>query len=64
MQGIQWTKMSVKRMKEVLLQQLNLYGLDTWSDVNQVAAHALLVDYHDIFSLKYGELGCTNLAKD
>ena len=27
------------------------------------AAHALLAEYHDIFSLEPGELGCTDLAK-
>ena len=55
--------MSVERRKEVLLQQLNLSGLVRWSEANQAAVHALLADYHDIFSLEPGELGCTNLAK-
>ena len=62
-QGIHQTKMSVERRKEVLLQQLDLSALDGWSEVNQAAAHTLLVDYHDIFSLEPGELGCTHLAK-
>ena len=59
----QWTRISVERRKEVLLQQLDLSGLDGWTEANQVATHALLADYHDIFSLDPGELGCTNLAK-
>ena len=63
MQGIQQTKMSVERRREVLFQQLDLSGLEGWSEGNQVAAHALLAEYHDIFSLEPGELGCTNLAK-
>ena len=62
-QGIQQTRMSVERRKEVLLQQLDLSGLDWWSEANQVAAHTLLADYHAIFSFEPGELGCTNLAK-
>ena len=62
-QGIQLTKMSVERRKEVLLQQLDLSGLEGWSEANQVATHTLLAEYHDIFSLEHGELGCTNLAK-
>ena len=62
-QGIQQTKMSVERKKEVLPQQLDLSGLDRWSEANQVATHTLLVDYHDIFSLEPEELGCTDLAK-
>ena len=28
-----------------------------------MAAPTLLAEYHDIFSLEPGELGCTNLAK-
>ena len=55
--------MSVERRKEVFLQQLDLSGLDRWSEANQAAACPLLADYHDIFSLEPGELGCTDLAK-
>ena len=62
-QGIQQNKMLVERRKEVLLQQLDLSGLDGWTEVNQAASHALLADYHDIFSLGPGKLGCTYIAK-
>ena len=61
-QGVQWTKMSVER-REVLFQQLDLSGLEGWSEVNQVATHTLLAEYNDIFTLGPGELGCTNVAK-
>ena len=63
MQGIQQTRMTVEQRKELLFQQLNLSGLDKWSDRNQTAAQALLAEYHEIFSLEPGELGCTDLAK-
>ena len=62
MQGIQQTRMSVEQ-REVLFQQLDLSGLKGWSDKNQAASHALLAEYHNIFSLEPGELGCTDLAK-
>ena len=62
-QCIKQTKMLVEWRKEVLLQQIDLSGLDRWSEANQVGANALLADYHDIFSLEPGELGCTDLAK-
>ena len=62
-QGIQQTRMSMQWRKEVLFQELDLSGLERWSDKDQVAAHALLAEYHDIFSLEPGELGCTDLAK-
>ena len=63
MQGIQWTKMSSEWRKEMLLQQLDLSGLDGWSWAYHTSAYALLTEYHDIFPLEPGELGCTSLAK-
>ena len=63
MQGIQQTKMSVEQRKEILFWQLDLSGLERWSDKTQAATHVLLVEYHDIFFLEPGELGCTDLAK-
>ena len=62
-QGIQQTKMSIERRKEVLLKQLDLSDLEGWSEINQETVHALLAEYHDIFSLEPRELGCTDLAK-
>ena len=55
--------MLVKQRREVLFQQLDIAVLEGWSHGNQEAAHTLLAEYHDIFSLDPGELGCTNLAK-
>ena len=62
-QGIHQTKMSVERRKEVCLQQLDLSGVDRWSEANQLTTHTLLAEYHDLFSLEPRELGCINLAK-
>ena len=62
-QGIQQTKMLVERRKEVILQQLDLSGLEGWSEANQATACALLAEYHDIFSLEPGELGWSHRAK-
>ena len=55
--------MSVEWRNEVLFKQLDLSGLDRQSGRNQVAAQALLAEYHDIFSLEPGELGYTDLLK-
>ena len=63
MQGIQQTRMLVEERREVLIQQLDLSGLQGWSDMNQVATHVLLAEYHDIFSLEPEELHCTDLVK-
>ena len=62
-QGIQQNRISVEWRKEMLFQQLELSGLEGWSDKNQAAAQVLLALYHDIFSLEPGELGCSVLAK-
>ena len=51
-QGIQWTKMIIEQRQVLLFQQLDLFGLDKWSDNSQVAAEALLAEYYDIFSQK------------
>ena len=53
-QGIQQTKMSVERRREVLFQQLDLSCLEEWPKENQVVAYTLLVEYPDIFSLEPG----------
>ena len=55
--------MSIEWRKETLLQQLDLSGLEGWSGANHTSAHALPTQYHDVFSLEPGELGCRNLAK-
>ena len=48
MLGFQWTKMSIEWRKEMLLQQLNLSGLEGWTGANHTSACALLTKYHDI----------------
>ena len=55
--------MSIKCRKETLLQQLDLLGLEGWSGANCTSTHALLTEYHNIFSLEPEELGCTGLPK-
>ena len=57
-QGIQQTKLMVEQKKKSLSQQLDLSGLDKWSGINQVAVQVLLAEYHNIFSMEPGELGC------
>ena len=63
MQGVQRVKMLTWQRKEALFQQLDWSGLEGWSAQDWAGAHTLLVEYHDIFSLEPGELGCMDLAK-
>ena len=62
-QGIQQSKMTVEQRKKLLFQHLDLSALDRWLEGNQVAAWALLAEYHDIFSLKSGKLCCMDVGK-
>ena len=39
------------------LPSIDLYGLEGWSDENQAATHALLAEYHNIFSLEPWRVG-------
>ena len=55
--------MMVEERWKLFFQQLDLSGLDKWSGWSQVAAWALLAEYHNIFSLEPRELGCMDLAK-
>ena len=55
--------MSIEPRKEMLLQQLDLPALEGWSGASCTSACALLTEYHNLFSLESGELGCTDLAK-
>ena len=63
MQGIQKVNMSVEQRKEALFQQLHLSGLEGCSSQYQATTHTLLAEYHDIFSLEPGELGCIDTGK-
>ena len=63
LQEVWSVKMSTWQRKDALFQQLDLSGMEGWSAQNWAAAHALLSEYHDIFSLEPGEMGCFNLTK-
>ena len=62
-QGIWQTRKSIEHRKEMLLQQLDLSGLEGWSSTNHTSAHALLTEYHILFLLEPRELGCMDLVK-
>ena len=43
-----------------LLDELDLSGVNSWATELADAAHQLLAEYHDVFSLDLAELGCTH----
>ena len=52
--------MTVRQRHGKLFDELDLSGLNSWAPELADAAHWLLAEYHDIFSLDPVELGCTH----
>ena len=55
--------MSVRKRRRLLLELLDLSGLDLWTEGNKLRAKRLLQEYHDVFSLEPHELGCTSAVE-
>ena len=49
--------------QELLLEKLDLTGLEAWPKDQVEKAHSLLKEYHDIFSLEKHDMGHTKAAK-
>ena len=49
--------------QELLLEKLDLTGLEAWPTEQAEKAHSLLREYHDIFSLEKHDMGHTKAAK-
>ena len=47
----------------MLFEKLTLSGLKSWMEENKNKALNLLAEYHDIFALEGGEMGCTKAAE-
>ena len=58
----QSTLMEAER-QELLLEKLDLTGLEAWPEEQAEKAHSLLREYHNIFSLKKHDTGHTKAAK-
>ena len=58
--NLQTPKMMVRQRHGKLFDELDLGGLDSWAPELADAAHWLLSEYHDMFSLDPAELGCTH----
>ena len=46
-----------------MFEKLELSGLKSWTEENKERALNLLAEYHDIFALEDGEMGCTKAAE-
>ena len=49
--------------QDLLLEKLDLTGLEAWPEDQAKKAHSLLKEYHDIFSLEKCDMGHTKAAK-
>ena len=49
--------------RDLLLEKLDLSGLEAWPQEQAEQAHSLLKEYHDIFSLEKRDMGHTNATK-
>ena len=49
--------------QDLLLEKLDLTGLEAWPEDQVEKAHSLLKEYHDIFSLEKRDIGHTKAAK-
>ena len=49
--------------QDLLLEKLDLLGLEAWPKDQAEKAHSLLKEYHDIFSLEKHDMGHTNATK-
>ena len=56
-------ELTVKERRKVLIKTLELSGLKSWAEENKEKALNLWAEYHDIFTLEDGEMGCTEAAE-
>ena len=62
-QGLQMLKLSVKQRQEKLFKELDFSRLESWPPWLADSTQSLLAEYHDVFALDPGELGCTHSTK-
>ena len=56
-------ELTVGERRKILFEKLALLGLKSWTEENKERTLDLLAEYHDIFALEDGEMGCTEAAK-
>ena len=54
---------SLSREEKSCLKSWSFSGLESWTEENKERDLNLLAEYHDIFALEDGEMGCTEVAE-
>ena len=57
------TGLTIKERRKILFEKLELSSVESWTKDNKEKALDLLAEYHDIFALEDGEMGCTEAAE-
>ena len=55
--------LTIEEFRKVLFDRLELSGLESWTEDNKNKALNLLAEYHNIFVLEDGEMGCTDVVE-
>ena len=55
--------LSTEERRRKLFERLDLSGLESWTSGNKERALELLSEFHDVFTLKEGEMGCTETTE-
>ena len=56
-------KLTIEERRKILFEKLELSGLKSWKEENKERVLDLLMEYHDIFALEDGEMGCTEATE-
>ena len=56
-------KLAIEERRKILFKNLELSGLESWTEENKERALNLLAKYQDIFALEDGEMGCTEATE-
>ena len=51
------------RLRKILFKKFELSGVKSWTEENQERALNLMAEYHEIFAVEDGEMGCTEAAE-
>ena len=56
-------KLTVKERRKILFEKVGGFSLESWTEENKERALNIFAEYHDIFALEDGEIGCTEAAE-
>ena len=56
-------KLTIEERRKILFKRLELSGLKSWTEENKERTLNLSAEYHDIFALEDGEMGCTEATE-